>query len=49
MTWQQEEIENIVLTPEEIKEAILGAKRKKWNNERFKEYWEEQESKPKKK
>jgi hypothetical protein len=49
MTWQQEEIENIVLTEEELKAAILEGKRKKWNHERTKEYWEEQESKPVKK
>jgi hypothetical protein len=45
MTWQQEEIENTVLTEEELREAILEGKRKKWHHERTKEYWEEQEFK----
>jgi hypothetical protein len=35
-------IEEIVLTEEEEKEAILEAKRKKWNRLRTGEYWKNQ-------
>lgn len=42
------EIEKVVLTPEEIEEAILEGKRKKYNKERFKEYWDKKENEKKK-
>lgn len=43
MSWQSF-YEDIVLTPEEIEEAIFEGKKKKYFRERNKEYWDEQES-----
>jgi uncharacterized Fe-S cluster-containing radical SAM superfamily protein len=45
MTWQQEEIENTVLTEEELREAILEGKRRKWYLLRYEDYRREQEEK----
>jgi len=39
------EIEDVQLTPEEIKYALWSAKCQKWNRERNKDYWAEQERK----
>lgn len=37
---RRQAIEETPLTDEEMKEAILEAKRKKWNRLRHEEYWE---------
>jgi len=42
---RQKEIEEIELTPEEIKYALWSAKCQKWNRERNAEYWAELENK----
>lgn len=40
--------EEVILTDEEIKEAILQAKRMKWFHEKHKQHWEEAEKSIKK-
>ena len=42
---RSEEINSISLTEEEIELALWQAKFVKWNRERFKDYWNEQEKK----
>ena len=43
LSLRNSEIEKVILTPEEERMAIWGAKFKKWNAERHKEYWDEKE------
>ena len=44
---RSEEIEKVELTPEELSLVIWQAKYVKWNKERFRDYWNEQEGKVK--
>lgn len=46
--WVREQIVAVQLTPEEQEAAIWEGKRKKFFHEKHKDYWQQQEHKPKK-